>query len=69
MSARVCVCVYACVCACLTCEKFRSHVDGRSYDAPRHHGLRLTEAQVCDLGPVLFVQLGTERVTLAYVHK
>lgn len=32
-------------------------MDGRPDDAAGHHGLGLTEAQVGDLGPVLFVQL------------
>ena len=41
----------------LTGEQLRGHVDGGPHDAARHHGLRLAEAQVCDLGPVLFVQL------------
>lgn len=40
----------------LSCKELRGHVDGGSYDAAGHHGLWLTEAQVCDLGPVLLVQ-------------
>ena len=45
----------------LTGEQLRGHVDGGAHDAAGHHGLGLAEAQVCDLRPVLFVQLGGER--------
>lgn len=44
-------------------------MDGGSYDAAGHHGLWLTEAQVCDLGPVLLVQLREGQNTLGTLGK
>jgi len=38
-------------------EELGRHVDRRAHHAARHHRLRLAEAQVRDLGPVLRVQL------------
>lgn len=44
-----------------TCEQLRSHVDGGAHDAAGHHRLGLAETQICDLGPILFVQLGGKK--------
>lgn len=44
-----------------TRKQLRCHVDGSSDNAAGHHGLWFTEAQVCDFGPVLLVQLRCER--------
>lgn len=41
-----------------TCEELGSHVDGGAHDAARHHCLGFAEPQICDFGPILFVQLG-----------
>lgn len=41
-----------------TCEELGSHVDGGAHDAARHHRLGFAEAQIRDLGTILFVQLG-----------
>lgn len=40
-----------------TCEQLGSHVDGGAHDAAGHHRLGFAETQICDLGPILFVQL------------
>lgn len=41
----------------LTCEQFRSHMDGSPNNTTRHHCFRFAKPQICDFSSVGFIKL------------